>query len=204
MVSCVTTAGGSPSSRGAAQRSVAPETRDQNRPEQVPAKPAPTQGTLTVLFVDDEPGLRKAVARYLNRNGIQVRAVSDGAEALKVVRTEDFDVIVSDIRMPGVGGRELLAGLRRSPRSGGPAAVFERRHGRSGHRGAAARVGRTVDRQTLRFCAAGTGDPRDRDAQDFGLSTSTTPERPTPSTVGASVNGKGSDVIASALRLCWD
>ena len=87
--------------------------RTQNRPEQVPAKPAPAQGTLTVLFVDDEPGLRKAVARYLNRNGIQVRAVADGAEALKVVRTEDFDVIVSDIRMPGVGGRELLAGLRR-------------------------------------------------------------------------------------------
>jgi len=87
--------------------------RTQNRPAQVPAKPAPNQGTLTVLFVDDEPGLRKAVARYLNRNGIQVRAVSDGAEALKVIRTEDFDVIVSDIRMPGVGGRELLAGLRR-------------------------------------------------------------------------------------------
>ncbi len=87
--------------------------RTQNRPEQAPAKPAPAQSPLTVLFVDDEPGLRKAVARYLNRSGIQVRAVADGAEALKVVRTEDFDVIVSDIRMPGVGGRELLAGLRR-------------------------------------------------------------------------------------------
>jgi two-component system NtrC family sensor kinase len=87
--------------------------RTQNRPEQAPARPSPTPAALTVLLVDDEPGLRKAVARYLNRSGIQVRAVADGAEGLKLVRTEDFDVIVSDIRMPGVGGREFLAGLRR-------------------------------------------------------------------------------------------
>jgi CheY-like chemotaxis protein len=66
-----------------------------------------------VLLVDDEPGLRKAVARYLNRSGIQVRAVADGAEALRLLRIEDVDVIVSDVRMPGVGGRELLAALRR-------------------------------------------------------------------------------------------
>jgi CheY-like chemotaxis protein len=70
-------------------------------------------GALAVLFVDDEAGIRKAVARYLNRRGMQVRAVADGAEALRLLRTEDFDVIVSDVRMPGVGGRELLEGLRR-------------------------------------------------------------------------------------------
>lgn len=87
--------------------------RTQGRPEQQPPRPTPARGTLTVLLVDDEPGLRKAVARYLNRKGIQVRTVADGGEALRVVRTEDFDVIVSDIRMPGVGGREFLAGLRR-------------------------------------------------------------------------------------------
>lgn len=87
--------------------------RTQNRPAPETARVAQAQGSLVVLLVDDEPGLRKAVARYLNRNGIQVRAVADGAEALRLLRTEDFDVIVSDVRMPGVGGRELLAGLRR-------------------------------------------------------------------------------------------
>ena len=100
--------------KGAAFTVILPrDPRTQSRPEQQPPRPTPARGTLTVLLVDDEPGLRKAVARYLNRKGIQVRAVTDGGEALKVVRTEDFDVIVSDVRMPGVGGREFLAGLRR-------------------------------------------------------------------------------------------
>ena len=100
--------------KGAAFTVILPrDPRTQNRPEQQPPRPTPARGSLTVLLVDDEPGLRKAVARYLNRKGIQVRAVAEGGEALKLVRTEDFDVIVSDIRMPGVGGRELLAGLRR-------------------------------------------------------------------------------------------
>jgi CheY-like chemotaxis protein len=85
--------------------------RTQSRPAAQSAVQA--QGALAVLFVDDEPGIRKAVARYLNRRGIQVRAVPDGAEALRLLRTEDFHVIVSDVRMPGVGGREFLAGLRR-------------------------------------------------------------------------------------------
>lgn len=92
---------------------LARDPRTQRRPETEAAKPAQTQGALMVLLVDDEPGLRKAVARYLNRSGIQVRAVADGAEALRLLRTEDFDVIVSDVRMPGVGGREFLASLRR-------------------------------------------------------------------------------------------
>jgi PAS domain S-box-containing protein len=100
--------------KGAAFTVVLPrDPRTQRRPETAAAPATQVQANLVVLLVDDEAGLRKAVARYLNRSGIQVRAVADGAEALKLVRTEDFDVILSDIRMPGVGGREFLAGLRR-------------------------------------------------------------------------------------------
>lgn len=87
--------------------------RTQQRPDAEPARAAQAPTPLMVLLVDDEPGLRKAVARYLNRCGMQVRAVADGAEALRVLRTEDVDVIVSDVRMPGIGGRELLEALRR-------------------------------------------------------------------------------------------
>jgi len=85
--------------------------RTQSRPASQTAIQA--QGALTVLLVDDEPGIRKAVARYLNRRGMQVRTVADGAEALRLLRTEDFHVIVSDVRMPGVGGKEFLDALRR-------------------------------------------------------------------------------------------
>jgi PAS domain S-box-containing protein len=98
--------------RGATFTVVVPrDPRSQSRPAMAGA--VQRHGALAVLFVDDEAGIRKAVARYLNRRGMQVRAVADGAEALRLLRTEDFDVIVSDVRMPGVGGRELLEGLRR-------------------------------------------------------------------------------------------
>jgi PAS domain S-box-containing protein len=68
--------------------------------------------TLNVLVVDDEPGIRQATARFLNRSGMQVRAVSDGAEALRALRTQDFDVILCDVRMPGMNGRDFLIRLR--------------------------------------------------------------------------------------------
>ncbi len=68
--------------------------------------------TLSVLVVDDEPGIRQATARFLNRGGMQVRAVSDGAEALRALRTQAFDVILCDVRMPGMNGRDFLIRLR--------------------------------------------------------------------------------------------
>ncbi len=68
--------------------------------------------TLSVLVVDDEPGIRQATARFLNRSGIQVRAVSDGAEALRALRAQSFDVILCDVRMPGMNGRDFLIRLR--------------------------------------------------------------------------------------------
>ncbi|MGH7701380.1 MAG: hybrid sensor histidine kinase/response regulator, partial [Gemmatimonadales bacterium] len=75
--------------------------------------PAPAQGSpVAVLLVDDEAGLRTAVARFLTRRGMECRAVGDGAEALEVLRHHDFDVILSDVRMPGMNGREFLARLR--------------------------------------------------------------------------------------------
>jgi len=72
----------------------------------------PEAGTLNVLVVDDEPGIRQATARFLNRSGMQVRAVSDGAEALRALRTQPFDVILCDVRMPGMNGRDFLTRLR--------------------------------------------------------------------------------------------
>jgi nitrogen-specific signal transduction histidine kinase/ActR/RegA family two-component response regulator len=67
---------------------------------------------LAVLVVDDEPGIRQATARFLNRSGMQVRAVSDGAEALRALRGQTFDVILCDVRMPGMNGRDFLIRLR--------------------------------------------------------------------------------------------
>ena len=45
--------------------------------------------------------------------GIQGQGVSDGAEALRVLKEHDFHVIISDVRMPGMAGREFIQRLRR-------------------------------------------------------------------------------------------
>lgn len=71
-----------------------------------------SQGALSVLLIDDEEGLRRAVVSFLKRRGMHVVAVGDGADALKALRQERFDVIVSDVRMPGMSGREFLERLR--------------------------------------------------------------------------------------------
>ncbi len=74
---------------------------------------AQAMGELTVLVVDDETALRDALLRFLRRHGIQGEGVADGAEALRVLRERRFDVIISDVRMPGMSGREFLEQLRR-------------------------------------------------------------------------------------------
>jgi len=66
-----------------------------------------------VLLIDDEEGLRRAVLNFLKRRGMHAVAVGDGADALRALQREHFDVIVSDVRMPGMSGGEFLERLRR-------------------------------------------------------------------------------------------
>jgi len=83
-------------------------------PMPVPAEAREPEGAaLSVLLIDDEEGVRRAVVSFLKRRGMHVIAVEDGSDALRVLRRERFDVIVSDVRMPGMSGREFLERLRR-------------------------------------------------------------------------------------------
>ena len=69
---------------------------------------------LRVLVVDDEPAIRRAIVRYLTRRrGHHVDEAADGREALEILtdRGGDYDVVVSDLRMPGLSGDQLLAQL---------------------------------------------------------------------------------------------
>ncbi len=92
--------------------------RDQREEARDPAaapEPAPTAATgrLAVLVVDDEPSLREALLRFLQRRNIHGEGVADGWEAIRLLEQRDFDVIISDVRMPGMSGREFLERLRR-------------------------------------------------------------------------------------------
>src|SRR3989449_7840910 len=78
-----------------------------------PLPPKPATGPLSVLVIDDETALRNALLRFLRRRGIQGEGVSDGAEALRVLQERGFHVVISDVRMPGMAGREFIGRLRR-------------------------------------------------------------------------------------------
>jgi DNA-binding NtrC family response regulator len=73
--------------------------------------PPPDDGRLRVLVVDDEDDLRLGLAKLIGRVAA-TRAAKDGTEALATAREETFDVVVTDLRMPQMGGAELLAKLK--------------------------------------------------------------------------------------------
>src|SRR5213083_612553 len=88
--------------------------RREGRPDpESPAPPPPVAGTITVLIVDDETALRNALLRFLGRRGIEGHGVGDGVDALRALREREFHVIISDVRMPGMSGREFMERLRR-------------------------------------------------------------------------------------------
>ncbi len=68
-----------------------------------------------ILFVDDEHNVLSGLQRMLRgmRGEWEMHFVDSGEKALAVLATQPFDVIVSDMRMPGMGGAELLAEVRR-------------------------------------------------------------------------------------------
>ncbi len=65
-----------------------------------------------ILIVDDEDGMRRLLSRVLTREGYETSAVANGTEALRLVASERFDLVVTDIKMPEMDGLQLLAELK--------------------------------------------------------------------------------------------
>ena len=70
-----------------------------------------------LLVVDDDPGLLLAVSETLRAEGYEVQTARRGAEAMVRVAEALPDLIISDIRMPGMDGYALVRNLRAAPRS---------------------------------------------------------------------------------------
>jgi len=66
-----------------------------------------------VLLVDDEAPFVSALAKRLTKRGLHVTTAASGDEALDFLEQIDADVIVLDIRMPGLDGLETLAEIKR-------------------------------------------------------------------------------------------
>jgi len=72
--------------------------------------PLPTQDgpKRRVLLLDDEAGIRKSVGRFLRRWGYQVTEVAEVEAALVALRQQNYEAIVSDLRLPGISGEEFF------------------------------------------------------------------------------------------------
>ncbi len=67
----------------------------------------------SILVVDDEPASRESLVDVLSEEGYQVAAAASGEEALEAIDTAEFDLVITDLRMPGIDGVTLLREVRR-------------------------------------------------------------------------------------------
>lgn len=86
------------------------------RPLAPPAAP-PAIPRGRILLVDDEADIRRSISRFLLRTGWAVDVADSGTEALRLVDEHQFDVVLCDLRMPGMSGHEFFRQLQaaRSP-----------------------------------------------------------------------------------------
>ena len=69
-----------------------------------------------LLIVDDEAALRSAIAERLADHGFTVVQAGSGEEAISLLAEFAFDILITDLRLPGIGGRDVLdAALERYP-----------------------------------------------------------------------------------------
>ena len=66
-----------------------------------------------ILVVDDEQSMTQFLGIVLRKEGFQVTTVNSGRDALDKIRMEPFDVVISDIKMPGMDGIQLLQGIKK-------------------------------------------------------------------------------------------
>ncbi|PLX98490.1 MAG: DNA-binding response regulator [Desulfuromonas sp.] len=65
-----------------------------------------------ILIVDDEAGMRKLLGRVLTKYGYDPVAAASGVEALRFAESEQFDLVITDIKMPEMDGLQLLQALK--------------------------------------------------------------------------------------------
>ena len=66
-----------------------------------------------ILVADDEEIIREACERIMRRAGHQVLVAADGRQALEYLKNECFDLLLLDIKMPGIDGLEIMNIIKR-------------------------------------------------------------------------------------------
>ena len=78
-------------------------------------QPKPKESISKILVVDDEPVIREQVAQMLQDFGHRTFTAGSGEEAMALARRESPDVILLDLKMPGISGIETCQKLREDP-----------------------------------------------------------------------------------------
>jgi two-component system chemotaxis response regulator CheY len=75
----------------------------------------PETNPLDILVIDDEGAIRSLLERAFTSRGHAVMQAADGTQALSVAAQMPFDVVICDVRMPGLSGREVVRRMRELP-----------------------------------------------------------------------------------------
>ena len=122
-----------------------------------PANRDHIMNTATILVVDDEPQLRRAMKATLTDLGYSVMEAKTGEEALEVLRHDTADLILLDLNMPGIGGLETCRAIRETPTSDHRA--FRAQHG-ARQSGGPRRGRRRLCNQAVRYPGVVGAHPR--------------------------------------------
>ena len=66
----------------------------------------------TILIIDDEKNIREGLSAALELDGYSVKLAANGTEGLALIEKGDIDLVITDLRMPGISGEEVLAKVR--------------------------------------------------------------------------------------------
>ena len=66
----------------------------------------------SVLLIEDDELVLRSLTRFLNQHGYKLQVAVSGEEAVKKAKGKDFDLIITDIRMPGIDGIETIKRIR--------------------------------------------------------------------------------------------
>ncbi len=70
------------------------------------------ENTVHILFIDDETGSREGLTLLLEKEGFQVDAVAAGEEALQLLSMKSYDIVITDLFLPGVSGIDILKHIK--------------------------------------------------------------------------------------------
>ena len=71
-----------------------------------------SSGRISLLIVDDEEEIQNVLMRHFTMEGYDVQTASNGVEALRVMDSHSFEIVISDIMMPEMNGIELLKKIK--------------------------------------------------------------------------------------------